>query len=200
VTYTAEVWASTDSSVAAWTKNRYVPAMSKQMADAGFPVSPYVNFRKSNDARSGIEAGPSTPRFSTGYCALRDRPALLIETHMLKDYATRVKGTYAMLQQSLAVIGSEHARLRDVIAAADARASALEKQEIPVSFEVNHNDSVMIDFRASITMKTPATSPAASGCILKDSTHHPDSLFRHPRVTATACACRGISFRPRGRW
>jgi hypothetical protein len=65
---------------------------------------------------------------------------------MLKDYATRVKGTYAMLEHTLAVIGSEHATLRDVIAGADARAAALEKKEIPLSFEVSHDDSVMIDF------------------------------------------------------
>ena len=146
VTYSAEQWASTDSSVAAWTSNRYLKQLTPRMAEGGFPIVPYVNFRATNEAKSGIEAGPATPRFSTGYCALRDRPALLIETHMLKDYATRVKGTYAMLQHTLAVINSEHAALRDVIAAADARAAALEKKEIPLAFEVDHTDSVMIDF------------------------------------------------------
>lgn len=187
VTYTAEMWATTDSAVAAWTKNRYVPAMSKQMAAAGFPVSPYVNFRKGNDARSGIEAAPSTPRFSTGYCALRDRPALLIETHMLKDYATRVKGTYAMLQQSLAVIGSEHARLRSVIAAADARAAALEKQTLPVTFEVNHDDSVMIDFLGVDCHEE--TSDITGGKFMRFG-KTPQTIkipfFSTPRVTGTA--------------
>ncbi len=146
VTYSAEQWASLDSSVAAWTKNRYLKQLTPRMADAGFPIVQYVNFRAANEAKSGIEAAPATPRFSTGYCALRDRPALLIETHMLKDYATRVKGTHAMLQHTLAVINTEHAELRKAIAAADARAVALGNKKIPLAFKIDHSDSVMIDF------------------------------------------------------
>jgi murein tripeptide amidase MpaA len=145
VTYTAEVWASTDSSVAAWTRG-YLKALEPRMAQAQMPLCPYANFRKDNDPKSGIKAGPSTPRFSTGYCALRDRPAVLIETHMFKDYATRVKGTYEMLRASLEVINAEHAALRDVIAGADARAAALEKKTLPLSFDVAYTDSTMIDF------------------------------------------------------
>ena len=146
VTYSAEVWGSTDDAVANWTTESYLKPLSGRMAAAGFPLVPYVNFRRDHDPTSGIEAGPATPRFSTGYSALRNRPALLIETHMLKDYATRVKGTYEMLHHSLAVIGEEHATLRGIVAAADARAAALEATTIPVSFAIDHTDSVMIDF------------------------------------------------------
>jgi hypothetical protein len=146
VTYSFEVWASTDSAVARWTSDRWLRPLSARMSAAGLPLAPYCNFRRDNDPQSGIKSGPATPRFSTGYAALRDRPALLIETHMLKDYATRVHGTYEMLHHSLAVIGDDHAALRRVIADADARAAALDKQELPVSFEVDYSDSVMMDF------------------------------------------------------
>ena len=146
VTYTAEVWASTDSSVATWTAQRYVKALEPLMAAAGMPLCPYANFRKDNDPKSGMKAGPATPRFSTGYCALRDRPAVLIETHMLKDYATRVKGTYEMLRTSLQVINAEHATLRNVIAGADARAATLEKKQLPLAFDTVFTDSTMFDF------------------------------------------------------
>jgi murein tripeptide amidase MpaA len=145
VTYTAEIWASTDSSVANWTKG-YVKKLEPLMVKAGMPLAPYANFRRDNDPKSGLKAGPSTPRFSTGYLALRDRPAVLIETHMLKDYATRVKGTYEMLRTSLEVINEQHAALRDVISAADARAAALEKKTLPLSFDVVYTDSTMFDF------------------------------------------------------
>jgi len=146
VTYSAEVWGTTDDAVAAWTADSYLKPVSERMAGAEFPLCPYINFRRDHDPTSGIDGGPATPRFSTGYLALRDRPALLIETHMLKDYATRVRGTYEMLNQSLAVIGEQHATLRAAVTAADTRAAALETKTIPLAFAVDHTDSVMIDF------------------------------------------------------
>lgn len=146
VTYVAEVWPSGDTEVAGWTKERFVPPLSDRMRQAGWPLSVYVNFRKWDDLTTGIAIGPATPRFSTGYAALRNRPALLIETHSLKDYATRVRGTYEMLRSSLAVINDESAALRTLVSQADARAAALEGQTIPVQFETDYSESTMIVF------------------------------------------------------
>jgi hypothetical protein len=146
VTYAAEIWPNGDKEVAAWTGSRFIPPLSEHMRAAGFPLSPYVNLRVWDDLQTGMKCGPSTPRFSTGYAALRNRPALLVETHSLKDYATRVKGTYEILRHSLAVIGEESAALRDLVSAADRRSAALEKQTIPVEFELDYTDSVIVDF------------------------------------------------------
>jgi murein tripeptide amidase MpaA len=146
VTYAAEIWPNGDAEVASWSERRFIPPLSKKMGAAGFPLSPYVNLRVWDDLQTGMERGPSTPRFSTGYAALRNRPALLVETHSLKDYATRVKGTYEILRHSLAVIGDESAALRKLVSAADRRSAALEKQTIPVEFELDYTDSVIVDF------------------------------------------------------
>ncbi len=146
VTYSAEIWPTGDAEVAAWTERRFLPPLSERMRAVDFPLSPYVNLRVWDDLQTGMKCGPSTPRFSTGYAALRNRPALLVETHSLKDYATRVKGTYEMLRNSLAVIGAESASLRELVSAADRRSAALEKQMIPVEFEQDFTDSVMVDF------------------------------------------------------
>ena len=62
------------------------------MAADGYPMAPYVAFRDWHDPRSGLRAWAATPRFSQGYTAIQNRPGLLIETHMLKDYPTRVEG------------------------------------------------------------------------------------------------------------
>jgi hypothetical protein len=146
VTYSAEVWPVGDARLAAWTAERFVAPLAKRMSAAGLALSPYVYFRDWDDLTTGIRTGPSTPRFSTGYAALRNRPALLIETHSLKDYATRVRGTYEMLRHSLAIVGEQAAPLRALVNDADARSAALESQTIPVRFEPDYTDSVMIDF------------------------------------------------------
>ena len=146
VTYAAELWPNGDTEVADWTAKQFAAPVEARMREAGFPLSWYPGFRTWDNIESGLKAGPSTPRFSTGYCAIRNRPGLLIETHSLKDYATRVRGTYAMLEQSLAVIGAESASLRTVVTAADRRSAALEKQTIPLEFDLDYTDSVMVDF------------------------------------------------------
>jgi len=148
VTYVAEVWQNADPQVASWTAGRFVPALEARMRESGFPLSPYCIFRNEHDPRSGLRAWPSTPRFSTGYAALRNRPALLIETHMFKDYATRVRGTYETLRHALAIVNEEHAAVRSAVRDADLRcaSAAFRGQPFPVKVVTSWTDSVMIDF------------------------------------------------------
>jgi len=67
---------------------------------------------------------------------------------MFKDYATRVRGTYEMLRNSIAVIAEHRASLLAAIAQADARTASAEfrARPLPVSFETSFTDSMMIDF------------------------------------------------------
>lgn len=148
ITYVIEEWQDTDSTVAAWSRDRFEAPLTARMASSGFPIMHYCDFRTDHDPRSGLRSFASTPRFSTGYVALRDRPALLIEAHMLKDYATRVRGTYAMLENVLGIVNDEHATLHRMVAAADARTAspAFRRRPLPLTFDVSYQDSAMIDF------------------------------------------------------
>ena len=49
-------------------------------------VSWYLEFIDNRDFSKGIRDFNGSPRFSTGYVPLRNRPGILIETHMLKPY------------------------------------------------------------------------------------------------------------------
>ncbi len=91
-------------------------------------VAPYLDFRNgSSDPRSGIEYGNSPPRFSTGYAQLQSRAALLVETHMLKPYGTRVQATYDLL---LSLLEELHARPRALTQAVrDAEAETLARAQ-----------------------------------------------------------------------
>jgi murein tripeptide amidase MpaA len=148
VTYFVETSRTADPGVAAWTRDRYVPALEPAMRQSGFPLMYYCDFRKPHDPRSGFKTGASTPRFSTGYVALANRPALLIETHMFKDYATRVKGTHAMLLHTLEIVGRDASQLLHTNADADARTvhAAADFDTLALSIDVSDRDSVMIDF------------------------------------------------------
>ncbi len=83
-----------------------------------------------SDLRKGVSYFVSTAKYSTGYAAARNRPVLLIETHMLKDYRTRVRATKDLLDESLKALQSNGKRLRDAVAAADQRAAALAGQDV----------------------------------------------------------------------
>jgi murein tripeptide amidase MpaA len=76
---------------------RIFPATEKE----GSLLSQYITFRDNRDFSKGLDGFVMPPRFSTGYTTVRNRPGLTIETHMLKDYRTRVRGTYDLLRFTL---------------------------------------------------------------------------------------------------
>lgn len=126
-----------DPGVAAWQQAlmaEAIPAYEKR----GHLASIYLEFKDGRDPRKGIVNFGSGPRFSTGYAALQNRPALLIETHMLKPYAVRVRATYDLVRQLLAQIDAAPAPLIATNAAADARVIARAGQpgaHVPITFK-----------------------------------------------------------------
>jgi hypothetical protein len=100
-----------------------IPAYEKR----GHLASIYLEFKDGKDPRQGIVNFGSGPRFSTGYAALQNRPALLIETHMLKSYAVRVRAAYDLVALLLEYIGRDPAALLAATAKADADTAAREK-------------------------------------------------------------------------
>ncbi len=139
VTYAMEVYQNIDAEIAGWIQSSYLPFMTGYVEGAGHLIAPYIWPREGRDIRSGFVSSPATPRFSTGYAALQNRPALLIETHMLKPYKTRVSATYAILAATIKKVNEEAARLRSIVTAADRRASRLggtadSPSYLPISF------------------------------------------------------------------
>ena len=111
--------------------------MHEAMAADGFPICPYVSFQDWHDPRSGLKAGVMGPRFSQGYTAVRNRPGLLIETHMLKPYPQRVQATRLMLMHTLQWLADRGADLRRSVTAADAftASPAFRAHPFPLTFK-----------------------------------------------------------------
>ena len=102
VTYQVERFASIYNRTARWLDKKFVPYLLNKVDEKGFLIFPYValkNWRAGLD--SGIVDWASGPRLSTGYFALRNRPSLLVETHMIKPYKERVYSTLAVLQTTI---------------------------------------------------------------------------------------------------
>jgi murein tripeptide amidase MpaA len=88
-------------SVLAWEKRVINERVEPATEAAGNVVSWYLEFIDNRDLTKGTRDFNGSPRFSTGYTPLRNRPGILIETHMLKPYRSRVIGTYDFLRFTL---------------------------------------------------------------------------------------------------
>ncbi len=119
LTYSLEKFANQHPAVVAWQKEAFdghiFPALTKQ----GHKIAPYITLNNPLEPRSGFNDGAAKPRFSTGYGALWNRSALLVETHMLKDYHSRVVATCDLLKAILAEIQRAPGSLRHATAQAD---------------------------------------------------------------------------------
>ncbi|MBS1792575.1 MAG: peptidase M14 [Acidobacteria bacterium] len=98
---------------------RIVPEVEKE----GNLLTHYLEFG-GREVTSGIYTFIATPRFATGYAALRNRPGLLIETHSLKPYKSRVRATYDTVWKTLEEINREKASLFEANKNADAETVA----------------------------------------------------------------------------
>jgi hypothetical protein len=96
ITYSCERYGNVHPLLGKWIQNEFVPFIENEVQKNGYLIAPYVWF-KGDEIKNGIVDGVTSPRLSTGYVAIQNRVALLIETHMLKDYKTRVFATLTML-------------------------------------------------------------------------------------------------------
>lgn len=110
------------------------------------PLPFYPSFVVNDDPASGFTDGVAPPRFSTGYFWLRNRFAMLVETHSWKDYATRVSITRHTIAAVLEQI-AEHGRdWQQLAQAADRRAATLADQAVALTYRAT--DKVRsIEFR-----------------------------------------------------
>jgi hypothetical protein len=121
ITYKIDRHGLLDPELIHWIENIYLPLLKKSMADNNFPLMEYVWFKESHKVESGMQTWAAPPRFSDGYTAIQNRPGLLIETHMFKNYKARVNATYAILHHTMEILNQEYQNLRTKISDIDKR-------------------------------------------------------------------------------
>jgi len=111
--------------IATWVQTRLLPEILPALAADGHLAMPYGGPRDPRDPSQGIHTfSAGTPRYSTGYAAVCNRPALLVEAHALKPYAQRVRATYDIMLHALEELNRRPDALRAAIRAADHRTIA----------------------------------------------------------------------------
>lgn len=119
------------------------------------PLPFYPSFVVSDDPSSGFADGVAPPRFSTGYFWLRNRLAMLVETHSWREYPHRVRitrNTVVSVLERLAANGQAWQRLARE---ADARAGEPDGAPQPLAFTAGP-EARLIDFRGYAYTSTPS--------------------------------------------
>ena len=141
MTFGIEYFKNSHSETELMLRNKFAPFLYEKMNQTGFLSHGYVwlkDWVKGLD--SGITEGPGAPRFSTGYAAIQNRPALLVETHMLKPYKERVFSTKVAMEAVIEFCSDNKVEIIELNGKADRNSiiNLLEKKEkLPVGFKVS---------------------------------------------------------------
>jgi len=149
VTFALDCTPDVHPPLAAWLRDVVTPALVRQVNAAGHLAFPSTIFLKDDtDPSRGLAFNENPPRFSTGQVILENRPSLLVEMHMLKDYRTRVRGNYELLRAVMGVMHRHTSTLLRLNRAADRAATRLgqgsgPREPFPLVVEGSGNDTAI---------------------------------------------------------
>jgi murein tripeptide amidase MpaA len=137
VTFTIDDGPNVYPPTAKWIDDVVNPVLVKDVdAAPGHLASPtYITLNDDTDPAKGLSFSDDPPRFSTGYMILENRPGMLVEMHMLKNYKTRVTGNYEILRSLMTLVNRDAAKLIQLNADADADAEHLDGKPFPLAVE-----------------------------------------------------------------
>ena len=124
--------------------------LSKQ---GSLPLPYYPSFVVQDDPTSGFEDSVPPPRFSHGYYLLRNRIAMLVETHSWKEYPVRVRITRNTVVSVLDHVAQDGAAWLAAAKQADVAAAKLGGQQEPLTY-VAAPTARTVDFRGYAYTRT----------------------------------------------
>ncbi|WP_397446419.1 M14 family metallopeptidase [Polaribacter sp. R77954] len=110
------------------------PEIEKSLAKKNISITPYVNVWGSTP-KKGWSQFFDSPRYSTGYTTLFNTLGLMVETHMLKPYKTRVTQTYELMLSAFDFTEQNSEKIKDL--RAKATQEILSKKTYPIHFKVD---------------------------------------------------------------
>ena len=141
VTFTIDHTPDVPQATRAWITDTLTPKLVQDVdAAPGHLASPtYIELLDENDLSKGLAFFPDPPRYSCGAMILENRPCMLVEMHMLKDYRTRVTGNTIVLASLLATMNRDADKLIALNAAADIASEHLGTSgaPMPLSFKAS---------------------------------------------------------------
>ncbi len=120
------------------------PALFQEMAEAGYPMTPYVNvYGRSPD--DGFAEFADWARYSSGYAALFQSFGFMTETHMLKPYKQRVEATYRFILSLAENLAVNHMNVQKV--RSNARQSLLAQSDFPLKYVLDSTINMELNFK-----------------------------------------------------
>ena len=90
-----------------------MPSLVSDLQKKGIETTPYVNaFADTPD--KGFAQFFESPRYATGYTSLFNTIGFVVETHMLKKYAERVKVSYEYMRSAIDFTDSNYAKIKQL--------------------------------------------------------------------------------------
>jgi murein tripeptide amidase MpaA len=147
LTYAMEQHDSVPASVRAWQLEVFDKAMVQATERKGWLLTQYFELLAADDPYQGIVVGSSTPRYSIGFGAAANRPALLLETHMLKDFKTRTQVNVDLLRSLISAVSQDPQALKQSNREADLAQSRLAGTRFALSYAIDQSQAESIDFK-----------------------------------------------------
>ncbi|HEY3585536.1 MAG TPA: M14 family zinc carboxypeptidase, partial [Myxococcaceae bacterium] len=163
-------------------------------AGGHLPLDFYPSLMREDDPASGFTRTVYTPRFSHTYWGLRNRLAVLVETHSWKDYRTRVVTTRDVLAAALNSVRRHGPTWRVRMRGLDENARARPPTALDLAF-TSTDETETIEFPGYAYDRAP--SPATGGTYLRFHLDRPE-VWRVP-LRSQMVATTHVDL-PRGGW
>ncbi len=113
-------------------QNQMRPELEASLKEKNINITPYVNVWGTTP-EAGFSQFFDSPRYSTGYTTLFHTLGLMVETHMLKPYKTRVEQTYELLFSAFDFTEENSEVIKDL--RTKATEEVLAKKTYPIHYE-----------------------------------------------------------------
>jgi hypothetical protein len=107
-------------------------------------ITPYVNVW-GKTPKNGFSQFFDSPRYSTGYTTLFNTIGLMVETHMLKPYKTRVKQTYSLLNSVIEFTIKNGVKIKEI--RKKAVQNILKNNTYPILYQLDKSKFTILQFK-----------------------------------------------------
>lgn len=124
-------------------QNKMTPAIVDKLKQKGIETSPYVNVWGDTPDK-GFSQFYDSPRYTTGYTSLFNTISYVVETHMWKNYTSRVKATYDFMLETLNYVDSHCSEIKT--ARLKNHKDCISTAKYPLKWEIDSSKVVKMDF------------------------------------------------------
>lgn len=121
-----------------------MPKLENSLAEIDWDITPYVNVFNEVPEK-GFSQFIDHPRYSTGYTTLWNTLGMMVETHMLKPYRKRVEGTYALMNQMIAIAEKDGEKIKKL--RKNANMGHLNQKYYPITWAVDTTQTSTLNFK-----------------------------------------------------